>query len=210
MFLSSPSCVFYLPKKDYLKKSHSKKLFSWRKQNFIYLLLSFAPSFFREQKLFSIFQLSFYFFLRLLCFSLSFSVRFFQVSLIFCEFVQTKNLFFLKNLFREIYRFFKSIFFSTFFWRREHILMQKKCSKIFIRIFKKKSPLKDKKNLFQDSHTLRIACALESPLHHCCMSWRSWASQVSVPSVVIDLGRGTSVASNHLSHFFCFSYLRKP
>ena len=62
---------------------------------------------------------------------------------------------------------------------------------------------------------LRIACANEGPLDHCCVSWRSRVSQVCVHSVVIDPGRGTSVASSHLSPFFfcfsfCFFFLRKP
>ena len=51
---------------------------------------------------------------------------------------------------------------------------------------------------------MRIACAIEGFLDHCCVSkrgWRCWSSQVCVYSVVIDLGHATSVASSHFSLF---------
>ena len=72
-----------------------------------------------------------------------------------------------------------------------------------------KNPQKkgQKKNLFQDSHALRIACATEGSLDHCCVSRRSGASQVYVHSLVIDLGHGTFVASAHLSPFFSSLHL---
>ena len=64
-----------------------------------------------------------------------------------------------------------------------------------------------KKNLFQDSLTLRIACAIESSLDHCCVSRLSWAGQVYVHLLVIDLGPGTFGASAHLSPFFSSLHL---
>ena len=202
MFLSSPSCVFRRSKNVFLKKSHSKKLFSWRKQNFFYLLLIFAPSLFWAKTLFY-FSVSFYFFN---CRAISFFFFFWSFFSGVC-FSEQKNG--VKKSFEKHIGFFPNIFFGTFFWRREHILIPKRmCSKIIIRIFlflKKKSLLKEK--ILQDSHVLRIACANEGPLDHCCVSWRSRVSQVCVHSVVIDPGRGTSVASSHLSpFFFCFSF----
>ena len=123
----------------------------------------------------------------------------------FLNLSKQKSLFFFE---KKLSRTFKFFFFESLlnFFGRNIFLMQNKCSKIIIWIFfKKKSPLR--KNLFPDSQALRIPCAIESPLDHCCVSWRSWASPVHVHSVVIDLGRGTSVTSSHLSlsFFFCFS-----
>ena len=97
------------------------------------------------------------------------------------------------------------------FLRKEHILIQKRMrSKMIIRIFfKKKTSLqkKKRKNLFQDLHALRVPCAFETPLDHCCVSWRSWASKVYVHSVVIDLGRGHMLhqAISQLFSAFLFS-----
>ena len=65
-----------------------------------------------------------------------------------------------------------------------------------------------KKNLFQYSHALRIACALEGSLDHCCVSRLGWASQVYVHSVVIDLGpRDIRCISPSLSSFLLSSSL---
>ena len=64
---------------------------------------------------------------------------------------------------------------------------------------------KNRQKLIQDSHAMRIACAIEGSLDHCCVSRRSWASQVYVHSLVIDLGPRTFVASVHLSPFFLLS-----
>ena len=166
--------------------------------------------FFFESKNSSIFQLSFYFF-GLLCFSrFSFSVCFFLVSFIFSFFffnLSKQKIFSTKALSRK--KVFEIHFLLNFFLRKEHILIQKRmCSKLtFVVSPKKKKPFK--KNLFQDSHALRIPCAIESPLDHCCVSWRTWASKVYVHSVVIDLGRG------HLLHqavsllLFCFFFAVK-
>ena len=188
-------------------------MFPCRKQNFFYLLLIFAPSFFFfwEQELFSIFQLSFYFF-GLLCFSrFSFSVYFSGVFHLFFFFfnLSKQKIFSTKALSR------KKIFWNTFsfelFLRKEHILIQKRmCSNMIIRIFFKQN-LPSKKNLFQDSHALRIPCAIESPLDHCCVSWRTWASKVYVHSVVIDLGRGHLLhqAISHTDSAFLFFINKK-
>ena len=70
-----------------------------------------------------------------------------------------------------------------------------------------KIPQKKQKNLFQDSLALRIACAIEGSLDHCCVSRLSWASQVYVHLLVIDRGPGTFVASAHHSPFFSSLHL---
>ena len=82
-----------------------------------------------------------------------------------------------------------------------------------LNFLQKKNLLQRKeKNLFQDSHALRIPCAIESALDHCCVSWRSWASPVHVHSVVIDLARGHllhQAISHRFSAFFFFKKKKK-
>ena len=68
---------------------------------------------------------------------------------------------------------------------------------------------KEKNTYFKIHNALRIACAIEGPLDPCCVSRRSWASQVHVHSVVIDLGRETSVASGRLSPSVLYFFEKK-
>ena len=102
-------------------------------------------------------------------------------------------------------------FLLNLFSQRAKTLNKKKggwfCSKIIILIFFRKTLLREK--LFQDPHALGIACAIEGSFDHCCVSWRSWASQVHVHSFVIDPGCGTSVASSRLSPFSVFFFSKK-
>ena len=200
-FLSSPSGVFYRSEKSSLEKNLIRKIVSLKKKTFFYLLLIVIP-FFWEQKLFSTFHLSFYFFAFVFFCFFFFFYSVFLVSFIFFWVFQTKKSFSKKQSSFEKCVGFSKVFFWTFFEEGTYFWSKKRCSKIEFWMFFKKSHLKKEKNLFQDSHALRIACAIESHLDHCCVSWRGWASQVYVHSVVIDLGRGTSVASGRLS--LCF------
>ena len=105
VFLSSPSCVFYRSKKVFLKKSHSKKLFSWRK-NFFYLILIFAPSLFWAKTLvyFSVVL----FFLRLSCYLFFLLFLFVFSGVCFSKQKKVKQI-----SFEKIWGFF---FQNTFFW----------------------------------------------------------------------------------------------
>ena len=67
VFLSSPSCVFYRSKKAFLKKSHSKKLFSWRKTKLLLSPLDFCSIFILSKNYFLFFSCPL-FFLRLSCY----------------------------------------------------------------------------------------------------------------------------------------------
>ena len=179
-----------------------KNVFLKKKKTFFYLLLIFAPSLFWAKSLLY-FSVVLNFFLRLSCYLFFF---FFWSFFFWCLFFPNKKMV-LKNLLRETYRFFFQHFLLNFFWRKEHRLIQKRmCSKIIIRIFFKRN-IPQKKNLFQDSHALRIACANEGPLDHCCVSWRCWESQVCVHSVVIHHIRHIKPS---LSFFSAFLFLRKP
>ena len=204
--LSSLSCVSYRSK-VFLKKISFDKIVSLKKTKLLLSPLDFCSIFFFESKNSSIFQLSFYFLVCCVFLVFSFSVCFFLVSFIFSFFfnLSKQKIFSTKALSR------KKVFWNTFsfelFLRKEHILIQKRmCSNMIIRIFFKKKISLQKKNLFQDSHALRIPCAIESPLDHCCVSWRTWASKVYVHSVVIDLGRGHLLhqAISHTDSAFLF------
>ena len=200
VFVISFLCLLSF-KKSFLEKISFEKIVFLKKNKTSFISSWFLLHLYSEQKLFSIFQLSFIFFafVVLSLFS-SFSVRFF-----WCLFFQTKKRLnkFLSRKFEGFF-FFQTFSFELFFRGRNIFWSKKECVQKLSFEFssKKKSPLKKKKNLFQDSHALRIACANESPLDHCCVSCRCWASNVYVHSVVIHLGRGTSVASSRLSPFF--------
>ena len=169
----------------FLKKNKTSFISSW-----------FLLHLYFEQKLFSIFQCPFIFQLSCYLFFLLFLIVFFL-----CLFFQTKNG--IKKSFEKHIDFFQHFLLNLFLEEGTYFDPKKNVFKKYHSDFffsKKKNSLKRK--IFQDSHALRIACANEGPLDHCCVSWRSRVSQVCVHSVVIDPGRGTSVASSHLSPFF--------
>ena len=145
-FLSSPSCVFHRSKKVFLKKSHLKKLFSWRKTKLLLSPRDFCSIFIFSKKLFSIFQLSFYFFafVVLSLFS-SFFDRFFLVSVF-------PNKKVLKRSF-EKHIGFSQHFLLNFFWRREHILIQKVFKNWHLNFLQKKNSLKRKEKTYFKIHT---------------------------------------------------------
>ena len=184
--LSSPSCVCYRSK--VLTKIFRKKLFSWRKQNFFYLLLILLHLFFWEQKLFYFSTVLLIF---CVCAFLFFLFLFFSGVFHIFWICPNKNLL-KKNIFREIVFFFKKKNKFNFFLEEGTYFDPKHVQKLTFEFSSQKISLKKEKNLFQDSHALRIACAIAA-----CRD--GWASQVYVHSVVIDLGRGTSVASSRLS-----------
>ena len=139
MFLPSPSCVFHRSKKVFLKNLIRKIVFL--KKNITSFISSwFLLRLYFEQKLFSIFQLSFYFFafVVLSLFS-SFSVRFFLVS-VFPNKKSEK-----KNLSRKFRFFFPT--FSCEFFRGGNIFWSKKecVQKLSVEFFLKKISLKRKK-----------------------------------------------------------------
>ena len=125
MFLSSPSCFFYRSKKVFLKKSHSQKLFSWRKTKLL-SPLDFCSIFMLSRNSFLFFSCTFIFFacsfFSGVCFSKQKKVK--QIS------------------FEKIWVFFSKHFLLNFFWGR-NIFWSKKgmCSKLIIRIFLKKKNL---------------------------------------------------------------------
>ena len=145
VFLSSPSCVFYRSKKVFLKKSHSKKLFSWRKTKLLLSPLDFCSIFILSKNSCLFFSCPLFIFLRLSCYLFFLLFLFVFSGVCFSKQKKVKQI-----SFEKIWDFF---FFQTFsfelFFRggNIHILIQKRmCSKIIIRIcFKKKSPLKKKK-----------------------------------------------------------------
>ena len=104
-----------------------------------------------------------------------------------------------------------NFFLWTFFGRESTLNKKKRCkAKINIWIFFKITFFWEKLVLYP--HALRIACAIEGSLDHCCVSrrgWRGWSSQVYVHSVVIDFSRATSVASCHLFPFLCVFLSKK-
>ena len=173
----------------------------WKKKNFFSSPLDFCSLFFFLKKVFSIFQLPFQILFALVVFFFSF---FYSV---FCWFhlfsVCTIKKFPFKKPFEQNMGALN--FFFELFWEGEYIEQKKRCkAKIIIWVFVIKSLFWE--NLIVYPHALRIACAIEGFLDHCCVSrrrWRGWSSQVYVHSVVIDLGRATSVASSHLSPFLC-------
>ena len=95
---------------------------------------------------------------------------------------------------------------QTLYKKKGRVVLFKK--KI-IWILLKKSPVE--KTLFLNSHALRIACAIEGSLDHCCVSRRSWASQVYVHSVVIHWSRrrGTTVAPGRIVSLPFWSFEKK-
>ena len=198
VFIISFLCFFHL-NIIFLKKAPSKNGVLEKKKNFFYLLLIFHLF---EETVFLFFNCPRNSFALVLFFNFSaFSVMFFWCFHLFWSFSSQKKTH-VKNLFRE------NIGFWTFFWiffTERNTLNKKKeggfVQKLSFDFFSKKH---FEKKLFQDPHALRIACAIEGSLDHCCVSWRSWASQVDVHSFVIDLGCGTSVASSRLSPFFLF------
>ena len=163
-------------------------MFSWRKQNFFYLLLIFAPSFLESKNSFLYFSIVLLFFCICCVFLVfpSFSILFFW-CLSFFDVFQTKKLL-NKNFFEKYIGFWKVFFWffleeGTFFW-------SKKCSKFIIWLFfKKKISLKRKEKTLISRFT-----RVEDRMRH---------------SVVIDLGRGTFVASSHLSFFASFFFSNK-
>ena len=196
VFIISFLCFFFSFENCFSQKSSSKKWCSWEKK----LLLSPLDFSFFLKKLFSIFQLSWIFFCA--CCVFLFFCFFCSVFLVFSsffEFFQPKIYFNRSHL--KKYCFFN---FLLNFFERGKILWTKKRRVV---LFKKISFEFSK--LFQDPHALRIACAIEGSLDHCCVSWRSWASQVHVHSVVIDLGCGAPLASCRLSPLFFSAFFEK-
>ena len=177
-----------------------RKFVFWKKKSFFLSPLDF----FCLKKVFSIFQLPFLnFCLRLLCFSfLLFSVRFhWWIHFSVCPIKKKKTF---KNIFRENMGAL-NFFLWTFLGGREYIEQKKGVKQKLLFEFSSKNHL-FWENLILYPRGLRIACAVEGFLDHCCVSrrrWRGRSSQVYVHSVVIDLGRATSVASSHLSPSLC-------
>ena len=174
--------------RKFWEKSFEKIVFL-KKTKLLLSPLDFAPSFFFESKNSFLFFNCPFNFLRL-CFSLfSFSVFFFWCLSYFLNLSKQKSS--KKNLLREIKSFFQKKI--QLFLEEGTYFDPKSVQKLTFEFSSKKNiSLKKEKNLFQDSHALRIACAIAA-----CRD--GWASQVYVHSVVIDLGRGTSVASSRLS-----------
>ena len=200
-FLSSLSCDFFIWK--CLVSKVSFEIFVFLKKN----TTTFISSWFfaHLKKLFSIFQLSY--FLRLLCLS-----RFFSFfSVLFTSFL---------SFFNQEICFKKAL--TRIFFRKNSIellkgwkTLNKKKGRVVlfkeknIGIFFKNSPFE--KTLFLNSHALRIACAIEGSLDRCCVSRRSWASQVQVHSVDIHWPRhrSTSVESGRISSFLLLFWEKK-
>ena len=193
-FIISFLCL--LSFESFLEKISFEKMVFLKKTKLLLSPLDFCSIFFLRAKTLFYFSIVLLIFCVCVFLFFLFLFGFFLVFFdLFCWICPNKNL--LKKIsFENILVFTQKKCLLNLFWRREHILIRKRmCSNVIIRIFlKKKISLKRKKNLFQNSHALRIPCAIESPLDHCCVSWRSWASPVHVHSVVIDLGRG------HLLH----------
>ena len=163
-------------------------MFSWRKQNFFYLLLILLHLFFESRNSFLFFNCPFNFCVCVFLFFLFLFVFFWCLSY-FLNLSKQKSS--KKNLLREIKSFFQKKI--ELFLEEWTYFDPKSVQKLTFEFSSKKNiSLKKEKNLFQDSHALRIACAIAA-----CRD--GWASQVYVHSVVIDLGRGTSVASGRLS-----------
>ena len=130
------------------------------------LLLSPLDFSFFLKKLFCIFQLSQKFFCACCVFLFFCSV--FSGVFIFFEFFQPK-IFFKQITFEKIL-FFQLSF--EFFLREGNTLNKKKrrvlIKKYHLNFLQKETFLREK--LFQDPHALRIACAIEDSLDHCCVS----------------------------------------
>ena len=193
-----------LPVSFIVRQSLIRQNWFVEKKNFFYLLLILLHSFSRKNFfLFFNCPLNFLY----LCFSvfLLFLFCFSGVFHLFWVF-QTKKLLKKKNSFGKFVGFEKLSF--ELFLLEWTYFDQKSVEKLTFVVSSKILTWK-KRNLFPDSHALRIACANEGPLDHCCVSWRSRVSQVCVHSVVIDPGRGTSVASSRLSTFVLFFFAVK-
>ena len=191
VFLSSPSCVFYRSKKVFLKKSHSKKLFSWRKTKLLLSPLDFGSIFILSKNSFLFFSCPFFFacsFFSGVCFSKQKKVK--QIS------------------FEKIWVFFFSKhFLLNFFWGRNIFWSKKECAqKLSFEFSSKKISLKEKKTYFK-IHTRWGSRARMKAL----LTIAACRAVVErVKSMCIQLSFIS--AAGHPSHqaisllFFCFSF----
>ena len=116
-------------KKRFLEKISFEKIVFLKKTKLLLSPLDFCSIFILSKNSFLFFSVLLFFQLSCYLFFLLFLIVFF-----WCLFFRTKNG--VKKSFEKHIGFFPNIFFGTFFWRREHILIPKRmCSKIIIRIF---------------------------------------------------------------------------
>ena len=185
-------------KKSFLEKISFEKIVFLKKNKTSFISSWFLLHLYFQQKLFSIFQLSFYFFafVVLSLFS-SFSDRFFLVSVF-------PNKKVLKRSF-EKHIGFSQHFLLNFFWRREHILIQK--------VFKNyRSDFLQKKNSFKEQTYFKIHTRWGSRARMkalltiaACRAAVEWVMSVCIQLPFIS-------AEGHPLHqaisllFFCFSF----
>ena len=172
----------FLFEKNLLRKNCCLEQISFETIVFLIKKLLSSPldccSIFFEEKTLRYFSFVLLFFAFVVFFSFYFFLFFFRCLSSFLRFSKQKITFKTKSL--EKYKFSKTCFFWTFLGGRKHILIQKNLSKNYhLNFLQKKKPLIwRKENKFQDSHALRIACAIERSVDHCGVSWRGWPSQV--------------------------------
>ena len=209
VFLSSPSCVFYRSKKAFLKKYHSKKLFSWRKTKLLLSPLDFAPSLFWAKTL-VYFSVVLYFFC--VCRVISFFFFFCSFFSGVCFSKQKK----VKQIsFEKIWGFFFQTFSFELFRGRNIFSSKKECVQKLSFEFssKKKSPLKGKKTYFKIHTRWGSRARMKALLTiAACRAVVERAESMCIQLSLIS-------AAGHPSHqaisllFFCFSFcsfLRKP
>ena len=216
-FLSSPSCVFF----HFKKKSHESpfKMFSWEKTSFDTLLIFFSISFFGRE-IFSIFNCVLFFW----CFHLfefpkqkSFSKK--ALSKSHEKISSEKNLFFEKKI--PLWFFLKG---PNTLKKKKTVCLFKNYHLNYVQM-KNHLPNNHKKSLSgkylllqkKILHIFGRREILQKTKIFRARDWRlswpmvrvvtPWASLVYVHAVVIDLGRGTLVASAHLSPFFSSLHL---